>query len=158
MRKKQFLNQNISLFEQLQREKANNMQLIRENERLKEKNSQLKNALENLGEDIATQVTPLQKIEQKVVESAVDSQTQYACDVIGKVVVSSAEYSNKLTDGGETRYIELVNLILGRAEVAKAEILSLVLSDDDFSIKKEKMDTVLEKTQEYFKSIMAQRF
>ncbi|MBP3706928.1 MAG: hypothetical protein J6J13_06770 [Clostridia bacterium] len=158
MRKKQLLNQNISLFEQLQREKANNMQLIRENERLKEKNSQLKNALENLGEDIATQVTPLQKIEQKVVESAVDSQTQYACDVIGKVVVSSAEYSNKLTDGGETRYIELVNLILGRAEVAKAEILSLVLSDDDFSIKKEKMDTVLEKTQEYFKSIMAQRF
>lgn len=157
MRKKQLLNQNISLFEQLQKEKANNAELANENARLKEKNKELKEALENIREKSAKTATPLEKIEEKMIESAIDRDTQYASAVIGKIVVASAEYSNKLTDGGETRYIELVNLILGRAEVAKSEILSVVSSDDEFVFKKEKMDEILSRSREYFESVMAQR-
>ena len=62
-----------------------------------------------------------------------------------------------LTVGGETRYIELVNLILGRAEVAKSEILAIVSLEEDFFVKKERIDGVFEKSKEYFESVMAQR-
>lgn len=157
LRKKELLNQNISLFEQLQKQKADNAALNKEIERLKEQIKELKAVLANLQALENTDVTPIQKIEDMVTKSAINRDFEYASAVIGKIVVASAEYSNQLTVGGETRYIELVNLILGRAEVAKSEILAIVSLDADFSVKKEKIDKVFEKTSEYFESVMAQR-
>lgn len=157
MRKKELLNQNISLFEQLQKEKADNATLKKEISRLKEQINELKSTLESLHTVEEAETTPLQKIEEKVTKSAVNRDFEYASAVIGKIVVASAECSNQLTVGGETKYIELVNLILGRAEVAKSEILGIVSLEEDFSLKKEKIDEVFAKSNEYFESVMAQR-
>ena len=49
---------------------------------------------------------------------------EYGAKVIGQIVVSAAEYSNKLTIGSNSSQKELVNLILGKTEVAKSEILA----------------------------------
>ena len=157
MRKKELLNQNVSLFDQLQKVKADNARLQSENARLKEKNAELKNAIEERflleKADTAYNEEPETAEEDK----AVNAEFEYAAAVIGKIVVKSAEYSNKLTLGGETKYIELVNLILGRAEVAKAEILSVVSSADEADLKAETIDNIFSQTSEYFESVMAQR-
>lgn len=90
------------------------------------------------------------------IPTAIDSDVDYGASVIGKIVVSAANYSNRLTAGGETKYRELVNLILGRTEVAKADILSAVTSDNGFDTKKAAIDLIYEQACEYFESVMAQ--
>ena len=157
MRKKALLNQNISLFEELQKEKADNAFLRKEISKLTAQLQELKDALDSLRAPANDQVSPIQKIEEKVTKSAENRDFEYASAVIGKIVVASAECSNQLTNGGETKYIELVNLILGRAEVAKSEILAIVSSKEEFLLKKEKIDEVFAKSTEYFESVMAQR-
>ena len=72
-------------------------------------------------------------------------------------MVSSANYSNQLTADGNTAYKELVNLILGRCEIAKGEILSAVCSECDNATKIQLIDSVKRETEEYFLSVMAQR-
>ena len=51
---------------------------------------------------------------------------------------------------------ELVNLILGKTEIAKAEILSAIDNDDSFEVKCAKIDQIAAVTKEYFESILAQ--
>lgn len=85
-----------------------------------------------------------------------DNCIEYGSQIIGKIVVSAAQYSNSLTAGGETRYKELLNLILGKTEVAKSEILDITASEAEFDVKKHMIDSVYEQTVEYFESVMAQ--
>ena len=51
---------------------------------------------------------------------------------------------------------ELLNLILGRTEVAKAEILKTVSSDIAFDEKKAKIDAEYESAKDYFESVIRQ--
>ena len=81
----------------------------------------------------------------------------YAADTIGKIVVESAKYSNELTAGGNPQYIELVNLILGKTEVSKSEILSVTREEIPVLVKKQKIEQIKNNTIEYFDSVMAQR-
>ncbi|MBO4734338.1 MAG: hypothetical protein J5662_07670, partial [Clostridia bacterium] len=60
------------------------------------------------------------------------------------------------TAGGNTEHRELVNLLLGKTEVAKAEILAIVSEGGDFEAKKEKIDAVKEETLDYFSSVLGQ--
>ncbi len=110
--------------------------------------------------ETARQETEFVKIEfpkLHIVDIEVNDVTQYGAEIIGKIVVAAAQNSNTLTAGGETKYRELVNLILGKTEVAKADILSAVNSETTFEIKKNIIDDVYESTLEYFESVMAQR-
>ena len=77
--------------------------------------------------------------------------------MIGKIVVSGAKYCNLLTALPENSITkEQVNLILGRTEVAKAEILKITENDMTFEDKKSAIDSKEKEAEEYFGSIMAQ--
>lgn len=78
-------------------------------------------------------------------------------EIIGKIVMCAAEYCNTLTAIGDNSSRELVNLILGRTEVAKSEILNIVTSDMDDNLKLQAMESELAEAEDYFKSVMAQK-
>lgn len=159
MRKKYLLQQNISLFEQLNSARWEISSLTSDLEAANKRIEELSKALET--QKTAQEETQSQKsvaienLEKKIV--SIDSVTDFAAEVIGQIVVDSTKYANELTNDGEVRYKELVNLILGRTEVAKSEILSVVSEDISFDQKKEKINVIKEDAFEYFKSVMAQR-
>ena len=162
MRKKKLIEQNLSLFEDLQKAKAE----LKEAKRLISRNVDEINALkaelakakeeQNPHQEEKT-TEPMHRLEEKVITVAtVKPDMEYGSDVIGKIVISAAEYSNKLTIGGDDSHKELVNLILGKTEIAKSEILSVIQTDESFDIKCAKIDQIAAVTKEYFESVLAQ--
>ena len=162
MRKKKLIEQNLSLFEDLQKAQSE----VRELKKLISKNvdeiNALKAELEKLRPQEANQVEdnttePMHRLEERVISTAtIKPDMDYASKVIGKIVISAAEHSNKLTIGGDDSKKELVNLILGKTEIAKAEILSAIDNDDSFEVKCAKIDQIAAVTKEYFESVLAQ--
>lgn len=160
MRKKDLIQQNLKLFKDLQNTK-NELNQIKKlfAENNAELNSLKESILKGKQSDDTAQTPPLRRLEEKVIANAVlKPDMEYGSKVIGKIVVSSAEYSNKLTLGGDDKYKELVNLVLGKTEMAKAEILAVIQSDDDYDVKRLKMDRIAEVANEYFESVIAQIF
>lgn len=162
MRKKKLIEQNLSLFEDLQKTKAELKEAKRVISRNVDEINELKAQLEkaraqqNPQEDEKT-TEPMHRLEERVVSVAtIKPDMEYGSDVIGKIVISAAEYSNKLTIGGDDSKKELVNLILGKTEIAKAEILSVIETDDSFDVKCTKIDQIATVTREYFESVLAQ--
>ncbi len=153
MRKKELLNQNMALFEQLQKAKLEIASLKKE---LSSKDAEILNLRKTKNsDDYKTDI--VKEIEQNVANAVeIPSDVEYGAEIIGKVVVCATEYSNRLTSDGDTRYRELVNLILGKTEVAKSDILSVVSSNVGFDEKKEKINKIKDDTVEYFNSVMAQ--
>ena len=83
--------------------------------------------------------------------------TDYASSVIGKIVIEATKKSNQISSVGATaENKELINLILGRTEVAKSEILNIVLSNLEDSDKRVSIDKVYLDSCEYFKGILLQ--
>jgi len=155
MRKSKIIKENLSLFGQIN-------ELREEIESLKKEITARDFEISRLNKQISEEKTeevsaPLKEIEKKVIKSEVSEDVNYGSTVIGEIVVESANFSNILTSNGETRYIELVNLILGKAEVAKADILSVVSENISLEMKKVKIDEIKKATTEYFESVMAQR-
>ncbi len=91
------------------------------------------------------------------VEIPITQEQEYGAAVIGKIVLESARCCNQLTSSGDNRYKELVNLILGRAEVAKSEVLDIVSAKVDFSEKQKMMDACCVEALEYFANVMRQK-
>lgn len=159
MKKKKLIEQNLMLFENLQktqRELSELKKVIGQNmEEIKALRSQLEKAKEPVVEHIAA--TPMQKLEEKMISNAtLKPDMEYGAKVIGQIVVSAAEYSNKLTLGGDSTHKELINLILGKTEIAKAEILSVIETDDPLDVKCLKIDQIAATSKEYFESVAAQ--
>lgn len=159
LRKKELLSQNEALFDKLNKSYAENSLLKKQISQITKELEEMKANLNETAEpEIQTQDdTPLKHIEEKVVKKEVSADFDYASKVIGEIVVSSASYSNQLTADGNTAYKELVNLILGRCEIAKGEILAAVCSECDNATKMQLIDSVKRETEEYFLSVMAQR-
>ena len=159
LRKKQLLLQNESLFDKLSKSQAENHSLKKQIAQLTKEIEQLKAKSQEVSEpEITVQDnTPLKHIEEKVVIKELNADFDYASKIIGEIVVSSANYSNQLTADGNTAFKELVNLILGRCEIAKGEILAAVCSQCDNATKIQLIDSVKRETEEYFLSVMAQR-
>ncbi|MBR5472969.1 MAG: hypothetical protein IKU82_03170 [Clostridia bacterium] len=159
MRKSKLIEQNMALFEDLQKTQRE----LNELKRLLSKNAdEIKSLREQLDKanetkEEVTPTEPMRRLEEKVIMGAtLKPDMEYGAQVIGKIVISAAEYSNKLTIGGDDSHKELVNLILGKTEVAKAEILSVTESDDSFDVKCAKIDQISAVTKEYFESVLAQ--
>ena len=70
--------------------------------------------------------------------------------------MNAAMSSNRLGEMGKTNTKELLNLILGRTEVAKAEILNIVSSNMSFAGKVQSIDSVANEANEYFQSVLEQ--
>ena len=157
MRKKKLIEQNLSLFEQLQKSQGEILEIKRLlNVNAKEIGDLKAKLEESLLENKQT-TEPMRRLEEKIIANAtLKPDMEYGAAVIGKIVVSAAEHSNNLTIGGDDSKKELVNLILGKTEVAKAEILSVIESEDSFDTKCAKIDQIAVVTKEYFESVVAQ--
>ena len=156
MRKKILIQQYLALFEQLQKAQLEANELKAKLEGYDKKIAALEKELECRKKAEVTE--PLKKLEEKIITNAnIKPDVDYGAKVIGEIVVSATKYSNELTGGGDNTFRELVNLILGRTEVAKADILNIVSCEDGISVKTAKIDAVKAETEEYFKSVMAQR-
>ncbi|MBQ8203103.1 MAG: hypothetical protein IJZ75_02335 [Clostridia bacterium] len=156
MRKKDLLNQNVMLFEQLRKVEL-------ENTALRKKNKSLEGEIEALNkkiEDLTAKPVysePLIALEEKITETAVlDDATSYGADAIGKIVLRATEYNGKLSENTTADSRTLINLILGRTEISKSEILAVVSDDCGFDTKKSRIHTIMNEAFEYFESVMAQ--
>lgn len=159
MRKKKLIEQNLSLFEDLQKTQYELSELKRELSKNADEIKILKSQLKKANESVVVSETtePMRRLEEKLISNAMlKPDMEYGATVIGKIVVAAAEHSNKLTVGGDDSNKELLNLILGKTEVAKAEILSVVESEDTFEVKCAKIDQIATATIEYFESVAAQ--
>ena len=159
LRKKKLIEQNLTLFENLQKTQLELNELKRILSKNADEISSLKAQLEKANEPKAdTSVTePLRRLEEKIITNAsLKPDMEYGAKVIGSIVVCAAEYSNKLALGGDDRKKELVNLILGKTEIAKAEILGVIETNDPFDVKCNKIDQIAAVTKEYFESVAAQ--
>lgn len=162
MRKKKLIEQNLSLFEDLQKTQAE----LKEMKRLLSQNVDEMNALKAELEKAKSQqilqseekpTEPMHRLEEKIITTAtIKPDMEYGSKVIGKIVMSAAEYSNRLTLGGDDSKKELVNLILGKTEIAKSEILTVIESGDSFDVKCAKIDQIAAVAKEYFESVLAQ--
>ncbi len=158
MRKKTLIEQNLSLFENLQKTQSELAELKKQLGQNAEEIKSLRAKLaENEAEKQQPFTEPMRRLEEKVIaNAALKPDMEYGATVIGQIVISAAEYSNKLTVGGDDSRKELVNLILGKTEMAKAEILTVIETADAFEVKCAKIDQIAAVTKEYFESVAAQ--
>lgn len=157
MRKKVLIDQNLSLFEQLETLRADVAVKDKRIKELEDTVSELKAREMKETNDKPQTTLPFKRLEEKVTNNLrLKPDFEYASDVIGKLVLDSASKSNSLTADGNTQNRELVNLLLGKTEVAKAEILSVVSEEGELAYKKEKIDNIADEALDYFSSIAAQ--
>ncbi len=169
MKKKQYMELVDTLGLRLNKEKNRNRELTAENSALNAELLELKNRISKLE---ATNTTTLpvieedKKIPEKVITEVISPKSEpiltdgisQGSKIIGKIVLSSAKYCNELTSlGASANAKELVNLILGRTEVAKGEILRLSALDINPNERLLAMERELNSAEDYFRSVMAQK-
>ena len=76
--------------------------------------------------------------------------------IIGKAVIEATKICNLITEKGGESSKELVNLVLGRCEVLKAEILAICCCEANYNQKIDMMETERAAAYDYFNSILAQ--
>ena len=161
MLKKKLVKENIALFERLNKANEKISEQGKTIKELDEKISELKILLEE--EKNKVQVIEIKEeaeistAEETKEEIKSVNDVEYGSSIIGKIVVAATENSNKLSAESQTSESkEQINLILGKTEVAKSEILAVVLSNKSLDEKIADMDKIKEDTIEYFEGIMQQ--
>ncbi len=97
-------------------------------------------------------------VSNPVVLPELSQDVNVASKIIGKIVLSAAKHCNNLTALDQSPNVkELVNLILGRSEVAKAEILRISTSQMELGEKVYAMEIECKEAEDYFQSVMAQK-
>lgn len=168
MNSKLLIKQNRDLFDKLQIANLNCRRLTEENKLLKEKidflTSRLSDEIKNKSEvneetnnekDITAEKIA-EGIEEPEETIVLSPEIEYGSKIIGEIVMSATQYSNRLSSEHKENIKELLNLILGRTEVSKAEILNIISSDVSFDAKVEMIDKSRDEAIEYFKSVMEQ--
>lgn len=172
MNKNLLIKQNNELFSKIQilksRNSALNAQVTRLNFEIEDYKAKIKNleneisllnSVEHISADISTSepvTEPISEIDTDAPPIELPDDFNYASDVIGNIVIKAAGFINELTVSAKDNKKELINLILGRTEIAKAEILNAVSSDVGLSAKQELIDTQCKDAVEYFKSVIEQ--
>ncbi len=154
---KELIDQNNSLTEQFNTLKGEHFDACKSIEDLKEKIVVLEAIPEDSSVDFletpapAPKVTPIVSLEERD-KDAFD----YASTIISNVVVDVAKLKNKLTASGSEMANELITLALGKTEMLKADILSIVMSDMVYDAKKQKIDLLYRESEEYFAGLLGQ--
>lgn len=155
MRKKYLLAQNTQLFDRLTAAENEILCLKKENDEKNRRIARLESELSAALEPAPEPTAPLKALEAKVKSRAhISREADYGAKIIGKIVVTAAEHCGRLSAAPGGR--ELINLILGRTEVAKSEILSVVSSSLTFEEKKAEIDRKLTEAEDYFAGVCAQ--
>lgn len=157
MRKKDLLNQNIILFEQLRKVELENTSLRKKNKALEKELEELSDKVKELEfKPPVAVVTSDVTTQEAVVNTDLDDETAYGSETIGKIVLKATELNSNLSVNSSPDNVTLINLILGKTEISKSEILAIVSDDCSIETKKSKIDTVKNQAFEYFESVMAQ--
>lgn len=164
MNNKILIKQNRELFDKLQIANLNNKRLAAENRVLKEQVDFLKSQLIEITENdkpfediVETPITTESvQVVPQITEIELPADVEYGSKIIGEIVMSATFHSNKITTEKKDNLKELLNLILGRTEVAKAEILNIISSGVSFDTKCEMINKVRDESVEYFKSVIEQ--
>ena len=177
MNKKQYIELSQDLQERLHVEKNITKELKIENSKLTDENNdlnaqlnQLRGRIAELEKAAAEEVVQIEEVTCEVTEDKPEEPKAEVSEpelsdgmsagakIIGKIVLSSAEYCNALSGAAAPQNAkELLNLILGRTEVAKAEILRISALDIPYDEKLKAMEQELTAAEDYFKSVMAQK-
>ncbi len=162
MRKKKLLEQNTMLFEQMKQLEIEVALLKKE---IAKRNAEIKrlSAMKGAKEQISADLTAKPESEQSGAvkhepkDIVLDGITAYGSDIIGEIVLKATELSGKLSLEQSEENKELVNLILGKTEVAKSEILLATEKESSFENKKSEIDNIKNNAFEYFESVMGQK-
>ena len=157
MNKKELFKINQDLFAKNQQLMADVNNLEKMIEALKSEKEELARRLDEL-DSKENSTMPLKNLENKVAAQAnLTEETKYGSYVIGQIVVAAAKHCNNLTSMANREMTkELVNLILGRTEIAKSEVLKIVSSDASLEEKKSLIDSQKKDAEDYFRSVIAQ--
>ncbi len=158
MRKKDLLSLNAELFSRADGYQREKEKLTEENKQLKSENTKLKEEIEVLKSKLSASES-LKKLEEKILaQVSISEDKQYGAEIIGKIVVTSTTHCTELSAKEQTAEIkELINLILGRTEIAKAEILKIVSENISIEAKKERINKEQSDAEDYFLSVLAQK-
>ena len=89
-------------------------------------------------------------------EISLDDAMEYGAKIIGNIIVESAKYSDMITAKPCENTKDLINLIMGKSEICKSEILTIALGELDYQTKCDLMDSQQTDAIDYFKSVLAQ--
>ncbi len=155
MRKKQLIEQNTVLYNKVQDLFVRNKKLENEIQSLKQ-NMRTDDSVKK-SDTVATTGEKNVSPNLKFADVPVDENIDYGSKVIGKIVLESTKAADKLsTESNSQDKRELINLVLGRTEVAKAEILKITSSNLTDEGKKTEIDKEYSETVEYINSVLAQ--
>ena len=164
MRKSMLVKKTVELIEELNSLQHKVDALKRENSELKEKIIELESQKAvypteteeiegfTVYEDVKVDSIPTEPIELPGQNDVVE----YGAIAIGRVVQESVKYANLISESNSENKKELLNLIMGMAEVTKAEIFSITDGEMAFELKKELINTKCDEAIDYFKSAYGQ--
>ena len=171
MRKKILLEQFDLLTESYEKCFFELSELKKEKEKLLERINVLENKLAqeqdlgfNVGCDSFEQIEESQEnhetqpVEEKADTSTpvIDDAMEYGAKIIGNIIVESAKYCDMLTNKPSENTKDLINLIMGKSEICKSEILTIAIGEMDYNTKRELIDSQANDAMDYFKSVLAQ--
>lgn len=81
---------------------------------------------------------------------------EYGAVAIGKIVQETVRYTTTITNSQAENKKELLGLIMGKGEVAKADIFAVAEGDSEYTTKCELIDSIVNDTVDYFKSVVGQ--
>jgi len=175
MKKQQYMELTEALKRELRKSRHTADALKQENDALSKENtalncelSELRQKLSELESQLAAQENVFEASVNEIAETTANDiepaeqvtlgdDMEFGAEIIGKIVLTATKYCNELADVVSNENKELINLILGRAEVAKSEILIITDSDIPSPEKRVAMEKEAIAAEDYFKSVMAQK-
>ncbi len=89
-------------------------------------------------------------------EKLLSAEMELGAKIIGGAVIEATKISTAISDKNPENCKELVNLVFGRCEILKAEILDICKSEVNFEQKESLMKAEQASANDYFNSILAQ--